>query len=905
VDAALFGRDRELEAGWSHLEGEHARGLVVEGAAGVGKTAVWRALLARARADGRRVLECIGDAAEARLTFVGLADLLGDAADDVLPRLPAPQAHALEVALLRVEAAAAPGEPRAVAAAALGALRALAAGGPVVVAIDDVAWLDRASAEALAFSARRLREEPVRFLLTRRPGAPSLLERALAPERLEVGPLSLGAIRRMLADRLGLTLPRPLMRRVADATLGNPLFALELGRVLAEQGLPAAGADLALPATVEELLGTRVTRLPGPVRALVLAVALNAELGLDQAGAVADPATLEEAIERGLLVAAGGQVRVSHPLLAAAVKQRSGARERRELHLLLARTVGDETLRAHHLALASRDPDARLASVVAAAAASAFARGARTAAVELGEHALRLEPAESPERPERVLSLASYLEAAGEPGRLRELLTTSLESIPAGAQRARAWVLLSEGAHMPLADYRRQMERALDEARDDPGLHARIVARMSSALISVERIAEAEALTLAVLPAAERAGAGVERDVLFSLAWARALRGEPVDRICARWAAASDMPGLIAESPERVAGQRCVWRGEIEPAQARFERLLALSDERGELGSYVWIRLHLCELALRVGDWRAAERLLDEWAETSERELFVEPYYQRCRALLAAGRGRSEEALEWSAETIARAQAIDHQWDWLEGLRARGIAALLAREPARAAESLGAVWEHITREGVDEPGVFPVAADLVEALVELGERERALAVTSRLRTLSERQRHPWGLATAARCGALVRLSAPPHDAAAAAELEAAAAAYGELGLRFDRARSLLSLGRIQRRAKKWGAARSALQAAVAAFDELGSPGWAASARAVLARIGARRPRPSGELTATEREVVELAAKGLANKEIAQALSLAVHTVEVHLSRSYAKLGIRSRLQLADRLSTRA
>jgi len=131
----------------------------------------------------------------------------------------------------------------------------------------------------------------------------------------------------------------------------------------------------------------------------------------------------------------------------------------------------------------------------------------------------------------------------------------------------------------------------------------------------------------------------------------------------------------------------------------------------------------------------------------------------------------------------------------LRAARARGIAALLTGEPARGAESLAAVWDHTTREGVDEPGVFPVAPDLVEALVELGEFGQALAVTSRRRTLAGQQQHPWGLVTAGRCGALIRLAAPPCDDAAAAELREAADSYAELGLRFDRAGVLLTLGR--------------------------------------------------------------------------------------------------------------
>jgi DNA-binding CsgD family transcriptional regulator len=123
-----------------------------------------------------------------------------------------------------------------------------------------------------------------------------------------------------------------------------------------------------------------------------------------------------------------------------------------------------------------------------------------------------------------------------------------------------------------------------------------------------------------------------------------------------------------------------------------------------------------------------------------------------------------------------------------------------------------------------------------------------------------------------------------------------------LGLRFDAARSRLVLGRTQRRFKQWGAARASLERAAEAFDAIGSAGWAERARAELARVGARRPRPTGELTPTEERVVALAADGLANKEIARTLFVTVHTVEVHLSRAYAKLGVRSRSQLAGRLA---
>ena len=198
--------------------------------------------------------------------------------------LPGPQRSALEAALLR----AAPGEaPRQ--AIALGVLNKLRWLAPLVVAIDDLQWLDPASSEALAFAAPRLADDRVAFLLARRPGRRPPLERVLEGrplERLEVGPLGLDDTRRLLAERLGLSVPRPLMRRIADTTLGNPLFALEIGRALAARG--AAGGEIPLPDAVEDLLGIRVAALPDAQRRALLAVALGGDLRPDELSAVAD-----------------------------------------------------------------------------------------------------------------------------------------------------------------------------------------------------------------------------------------------------------------------------------------------------------------------------------------------------------------------------------------------------------------------------------------------------------------------------------------------------------------------------------------------------------------------------------------------------------------------------------------
>jgi DNA-binding CsgD family transcriptional regulator len=902
VRAELVGREPERSVLREFVErGGHGDALILVGEAGFGKTALWESAIDAARARGIRVLSTRANEAEAQLGFAGLIDLFGDVDGEALARLPTPQRDALEVALLRAAPTEKPPGPGAIALGTLNVVRALAADGPVVLAIDDLPWLDPPSADAIAFASRRLDREPVAFLLAKRPTHPSALERALEPHlrRVDVGPLSLGAIRHLLSERLGLSLPRLLLRRLVEATQGNPLFALEFGRVLMEQGRPTAGEALPVPDAVEDLLGARVARLSPPLGRLLLTVALSAEIRAADLRRLVGPAPVEEAVDTGLLTVDGGRMRASHPLLAAAARKRSSARERRALHAELAEVVADQGLRARHLALAADAPDETLATTVAAAAAAASVRGARYEAVELAEHAVRLTPQSSQaRRAERVLALAGYLRVAGELQRITDLLTPEVESMPSGPLRARAWLLLAAGMHIKTVDdARRHYERALAESPGDRVLRAYVVANTSTAVVGVARIGEAEAQALEVLPAA-RADPEVERMVLYALAWARSLRGLPIDDVCTRYEEVSPTASHGADSPERIAAQRLVWRGELDEARRTFTRLLAIADERGEAGSYAFQRLHVCEVALRAGAWDQASHLLDEWGESAEREFLLQPMYERCRALLAAGRGVPEEAQRWAAEAIARAEEIGTQWDWLEGLRARGLAALLVREPARAAEALRQVWAYTMQEGVDEPGVFPAAPELVEALVELGELAEARSVAARLRALAEAQEHPWGLVSARRCDGLIGLAAAGEGED---ELRVAVDELERLGLRFDAARVLLALGRSERRQRRWAKARAALASAAEAFDRIGSHGWAEAARADLERVPGRRSRPPGELTESERRAAELAASGLANKEIAQALFVSVHTVEQHLSRAYAKLGVRSRSQLAGAL----
>ena len=229
-----------------------------------------------------------------------------------------------------------------------------------------------------------------------------------------------------------------------------------------------------------------------------------------------------------------------------------------------------------------------------------------------------------------------------------------------------------------------------------------------------------------------------------------------------------------------------------------------------------------------------------------------------------------------------------------------GLAALLARDFQGAAQKLRAVWDHALREGVLDPGAFPVAPDLVEALVEAEAADEAGACPTAWPTSPAARTIPGR--GQARCGAPPWWTSLARTRRGGRRARARGLDVPGLGLAFDHARTLLVLGRAQRRARKWGAARGHLELAAYGFEAMGSPGWAQDARAELARVGAGGPAYTGLLTPTERRVAQLAVNGLSNKEIARTLVVTVNTVEFHLRNTYAKLGVRSRVQLVDHLA---
>jgi len=265
--AGLVGRSEELRgvlAGLEHLPAA----VILEGEPGIGKTSIWGAALEAFEAAGVRVFSARPAEPESQLSYVGLADILDPGLEDVLSALPSPQRHALEVALRRVEPEGGPPDQAAIALAALGALRTVANTGVVIVAVDDVQWLDAASLFALGFVAGRLRQEPVGFLFALRhepANRPPLgIERRLGEERVHrvgVGPLSLGALHQLIQARLGVAFSRPTLRRMHETSRGNPFFALELARAVHERGSQVSAPTAPGPARARGAVADTPLRL--------------------------------------------------------------------------------------------------------------------------------------------------------------------------------------------------------------------------------------------------------------------------------------------------------------------------------------------------------------------------------------------------------------------------------------------------------------------------------------------------------------------------------------------------------------------------------------------------------------------------------------------------------------------
>ena len=914
----LVGRGEELRRLESFLDAVE-RGpaaLVLDGEAGIGKTTLWRAGVDAARSRGYAVLSAMPTAPETSFSFAALGDLLEPVLDEALPVLPEPQRSALEVALLRAEAKELPLDSRGVAAGVLSVLRRLAARAPVVVAIDDVQWLDDPSSAALSFAIRRLRQDSVRLLLTRRVTTDDLplplgLERWEGSlERLVVGPLSLGAVHRLLHDRLGVVLGRPMLRRVHETAGGNPFFALELGRALGRRGAGLVpGGAVPVPRSLEALVADRLADLPSRTGEALLCAALAWEPTVHLVGDVlaGDPRQrLRPAVEAEVIEIEAERLRFTHPLLAAAVQASADLTSRHEMHARLAAAVSDPEEQARHMAHAVEPPDETVAAALDDAALRAFERGAIESAAALSASAVRFSaPGDGESLQRRRLEAAGYLARAGAKSEARKLMATARADAEPGPQRARIAIRLAWLGLADLTTCAEALREAIEDARAERALLAEVHAVLGNHLCPVDPVAAGRHASLAVELAEE-----VGEPALLALALTfatridfytgRGLDRQRLERAIALEGAARQPYGEVAVAPMLLSIALAA-TGELDAARRSFAEIAAEQRRRGDAGLGRTIEMLAQLVEIPAGRWQRAHELLDEALEIArEAEDVAQEATSLCGlALLAGLRGDSEAARALAAEGLHHAE----RWP---GTRADIHAALglleLSLGKAEAARGhLETAVEFATASQLDEPGLRPFHGDWIETLVAAGELERAEREALGLEELGRRLGRGLALAHAARGRGLV--AAARGDLAEAIEWLSEARSRAEpLGQPFELARTFLALGLVERRAKRRAAARASLEAALMMFAELGAHIWEARARAELARVGGRTRTPEGELTPTERRVAELAAEGRSNKEVASVLFVTVKTVERNLTQVYEKLGVRSRSQLATRLA---
>ena len=313
-----MGRESEIAAIDALLssEADGLEAIEIVGEPGIGKTTLCREAQRRAQAVAATVLVARPAASEAQLAFSGLTDLFAGIDEDVLAALPPPQRHAFDVALLRAETER-PLQRRVVGTAIVSILHELAVRGLLVVAVDDAQWLDGPTQTALEFALRRLDGVPVRMIVSLRPDAtePAFVAQC-EPRRLVLGPLSLAAVQRVVAERLDVVFPRPALVRITEASRGNPFYALEIARLLVERGESSWTLPLPVPEDLRTLVAGRIAALPATTRAALLRAAALTRPD----ASLLDLSALSAAETAGLVtVDGGGSVEFTHPLFASAV----------------------------------------------------------------------------------------------------------------------------------------------------------------------------------------------------------------------------------------------------------------------------------------------------------------------------------------------------------------------------------------------------------------------------------------------------------------------------------------------------------------------------------------------------------------------------------------------------------
>jgi DNA-binding CsgD family transcriptional regulator len=907
--AQLVGRQRERDVLERLLDAaREGRGgvLAMYGDPGVGKTV----LLEYAVEAGKdfRVARAVGVEGEMELAYAALQQLCSPSLAH-LERLPDPQREALAVAF-GLTAGQAP-NTFLVGLAVLGLLSEAAEERPLLCVVDDAQWLDRASARALAFVARRLLAERIALVVAAR----ELSDALTGLSQLHVEPLRRGDARTLLQSVLPGRLDEPVLERIVVETRGNPLALLELPRGLTPAqlaggfGLPAA---LPLSAQIEESFTRRLARMPRDARRLLLVAAADSTGDLALVWRAAQrlgiPESAVDTVEADGLLALSEGVVFRHPLVRSAVYRASGPEERSEVHLALAEATDpeiDPDRRAWHRARAAVMPDEDVAAELERSAARALARGGFAAAAAFLERSSALTP-DARRRAGRALAAA---QAKQEAGALDEALA-----------------LVANAAGGPLDDFQRahvdvlraRISFAADRGREAPRLLLEAARRLEALDVRLAREIYLDALTAALF-AARLGGTCDARQV------ATAARAAPPPPFPPR-AADLLLDGLAllvtegrtaATTPLRKAltafhrdttgteeGLRWLWLAgrtagfiwDYESWDSLTARQVRAARKVGALGHLPLAFSTRVGVHLFAGELQAAASLVEQSDALAEATYsrVVPPYGALA---LAAFRGREDEVTRLvrtnTPDFITRGEGIGltvSQW----------VTAVLYNGLARYEDAFTAAADAATDPHELWFSTFALV-ELIEAASRSGRPDRAAEAFELLSESTRASGTPWALGVEARSRALLS-----HTEAAEALYREAIDLLQPTRLRLDLARAHLLYGEWLRRQRRRLDARDQLRVAHELFFDFGMEAFAARTAVELEATGEHARKRTvdtrDQLTPQEAEISRLVARGDSNREIAAQLFISPSTVEYHLRKVFRKLDVTSRTQLARRVS---
>ena len=898
----LVGRDTEQQAIDGLLDGarvERSAVLVLRGEPGIGKSALLE--YAAGAAEGMRLLRCVGIEAEHELPFAGVHQLVR-AHVGLVDRLPAPQAAALRSALgLSFDGVQ---DRFLVSLGVLSLLAEVCDEGPVLCLVDDAQWLDRPSAEALVFAARRFQAEPIAMLFAARDGDPRRFD-APGLDELALEPLGQEDAHALLATRVEDAAPADVVETLVTTARGNPLALLELPAALSTEQLAGVEPILGPPpvrGAVEAAFGDRVAALPEGSRLTLLVAALDEGSDVDTveraAGRLGGSTADLEPAERAGLVRVDGEVAFRHPLVRSAVYRRATRAERRAAHEALAAVLSDPVRGTWHRALVADRADEALAAELDAAAGQAVGRGAHASAAAAFERAAELT--EIPARKGRRLRCAA--QAGFGAGRLDAALAIAERAQPlirdpvdaAELDLMRLRVATSRGSPSEAYPLLVGAMPTITEIQPDRAVLLAIAMVIVSSMAGwPERgIADAaEAITRI------DSDGGPYRFMSAFVAGATALLdGETAvaGRLLAEANAIAD--DVEGEGLLSMHGLTNIYVGDLARAREAFDRHVAQARAAGLIADFTGVS----PLSAHVDVWErraaAAEATISEGL-TLTRQLAFQNQETLLLAELArvdALRGREAACREHASEALRRALA--------NGLNPATNIARLAL--AELELGLGRTREALEHLDALHPTPFPPVAflatpDVVDAAVRRGEPDRAAAAFDRLEAWAPVSPSPMVHGMVARCRGVLAddIDEAEHAFRAALDLQASGATP------FERARTQLAYGERLRRERRKTDARTQLRDALGTFEGLGAELWAERARGELRATGetARRRDAStvDDLTPQELRIAQLVGAGASNREVGAQLFVSPKTVEYHLRKVFLKLGVASRVELAN------